>query len=631
MSFYRPKPTLTSASSSNAATQRETGPDMNSDSIVGHAAAIPAIHAEATLDAPTASTTERFDVPTKRLVQARRRELLWKQKLDHYRAVAARLARTHLPAENPFSASLFHVWRIFPKQDMAFAFAGSCFHKVHVFAFEAPNFTAGRRKFLVTSYAEFWHVYSQLLSDQRHYYEVIPDGCVCKAYFDVEFNASLNPTLDGCKAIDVLVRAIQYAFRKWFSITVARDQILDLDSTTQAKFSRHLIVNLPGAAFQSNEHVGKCLFVEWLAGQAECWRTDPSTMPAEVGIGADEVEVLFACTDKGTRTLMVDRGKRVAVEWWMCVYSRNRNFRIYLSSKQGKRVRLVASEQNSRIPKSSETGLPMRAFHHAVFLDSLICNVPFSQGVRILSWPGASAAPRRKAFTAATSSSTTSCSQGEASSPYPAVDAFILNAASAMGPPARLRRWIHFSESMCLLYDISGNRWCHNIDREHKSNGVYYVVDLSSRTWSQRCYDPDCRGFRSATSVLPNDVLQASGASEGRSRDGIAGGEIDEDDPYLLLTAEDASFLAALESLESDALPSSESALESICCETELCDSAEDLELDKVMNQVLDIVEMEARNRGSPVEHDGCNQGIKRRRRSQDGLDDDSKRECLEW
>ena len=32
--------------------------------------------------------------------------------------------------------------------------------------------------------------------------------------------------------------------------------IVELDSSTPAKFSRHLIIQIPGAAFQSNFHVG---------------------------------------------------------------------------------------------------------------------------------------------------------------------------------------------------------------------------------------------------------------------------------------------------------------------------------------------------------------------------------------
>ena len=41
-----------------------------------------------------------------------------------------------------------------------------------------------------------------------------------------------------------------------FDIEFKEDCIVELDSSTPAKFSRHVIVRIPGAAFQSNFHVG---------------------------------------------------------------------------------------------------------------------------------------------------------------------------------------------------------------------------------------------------------------------------------------------------------------------------------------------------------------------------------------
>ncbi|KAJ3054490.1 hypothetical protein HK097_001671, partial [Rhizophlyctis rosea] len=49
------------------------------------------------------------------------------------------------------------------------------------------------------------------------------------------------------------------------------------------------------------------------------------------------------------------------------------------------------------------------------------------------------------------------------------------------------------------------DRFCSNIGRQHKSNGVYYVVDLKTGVFNQRhvCYDPDCRHFRSPDICIP--------------------------------------------------------------------------------------------------------------------------------
>ena len=48
-----------------------------------------------------------------------------------------------------------------------------------------------------------------------------------------------------------------------------------------------------------------------------------------------------------------------------------------------------------------------------------------------------------------------------------------------------------------LIYEISGNRFCRNIDREHKRNNVYYVYDVTANCMYQKCHDPDCQNYRS--------------------------------------------------------------------------------------------------------------------------------------
>lgn len=54
----------------------------------------------------------------------------------------------------------------------------------------------------------------------------------------------------------------------------------------------------------------------------------------------------------------------------------------------------------------------------------------------------------------------------------------------------------------CLLYTMQGSRYCQNIRREHKSNGIYVVVDVTRRMWWQKCFDPDCANFRSPYNPL---------------------------------------------------------------------------------------------------------------------------------
>lgn len=43
------------------------------------------------------------------------------------------------------------------------------------------------------------------------------------------------------------------------------------------------------------------------------------------------------------------------------------------------------------------------------------------------------------------------------------------------GSRGLVRSWVHLADAGVLMLNIHGNRWCGNIDAEHKSNGVFYV------------------------------------------------------------------------------------------------------------------------------------------------------------
>jgi hypothetical protein len=58
-----------------------------------------------------------------------------------------------------------------------------------------------------------------------------------------------------------------------------------------------------------------------------------------------------------------------------------------------------------------------------------------------------------------------------------------------------------------IRYQILKNRYCENIGRSHKSNGIYYEINLMNHEFVQCCWDPDCRGFKSSPVVLPEKVF----------------------------------------------------------------------------------------------------------------------------
>lgn len=43
-----------------------------------------------------------------------------------------------------------------------------------------------------------------------------------------------------------------------------------------------------------------------------------------------------------------------------------------------------------------------------------------------------------------------------------------------------IRSWVHWDDIGAMLYNIKDNRWCGNINRAHKSNGIYIIADLQA-------------------------------------------------------------------------------------------------------------------------------------------------------
>ena len=73
---------------------------------------------------------------------------------------------------------------------------------------------------------------------------------------------------------------------------------------------------------------------------------------------------------------------------------------------------------------------------------------------------------------------------------------------------------MHFVNSNLMIYEIGRNRWCHKAKRAHRSNHVYYVVDMKYGVFYQKCHDPECQDFKSAEMTLPAEVNPACNDSE---------------------------------------------------------------------------------------------------------------------
>lgn len=116
-------------------------------------------------------------------------------------------------------------------------------------------------------------------------------------------------------------------------------------------------------------------------------------------------------------------------------------------------------------------------------------------------------------------------------SPFPRLEQFLLSQLQPQSPEVRIRGWTYFKEQRhgassspssasapsasppasvrhTVSFNVDGHRFCGNIGRPHRSNGVYFLLDLAARTCVQRCWDPQCRYYSSPPTAVPHWVAE---------------------------------------------------------------------------------------------------------------------------
>ncbi|CAB0004244.1 unnamed protein product [Nesidiocoris tenuis] len=341
-------------------------------------------------------------------------------------------------------------WKVFQKQEEALQFSKTAKGGLMTFAFESQD--RNGRLFLSAHPRVFWHYDVQRPASERSTYEIVTEHAVCKLYADLEFDKNANPSVDGTKLVDEFVNIVRGGLRRFWNVDCPLERILNLDSSNESKFSRHLIFD---TNFTNNYHVGA--FLKFLF-------SEPDALGKMAVVGT-----------KGNRASFCD----------LSVYSKNRHFRLFRSTKKGKNSPFVVSD-DCRFPQSTESD---------VFLFSLITNT--TEG-RVLEWKGEILKSDR--------SGPKICVQNVLParvSPFPILDDHINKIVS----PGRIFSSAYFPASRIIVFSIVGNRYCGNIGRQHKSNNVKYIVDLDRYEIYQKCFDYDCKDYRSPPTMLPSEII----------------------------------------------------------------------------------------------------------------------------
>ncbi|XP_062992387.1 DNA-directed primase/polymerase protein [Elgaria multicarinata webbii] len=465
----------------------------------------------------------------------------WEEKIKSIEELASQYKRKPLCSRykpqlsKPWQPS--SVWKLFHRQTQAFTFVKTCKEDaVHVFALER-NAAKKQRFYLVTTYTELWFYYSKHYETSlMHCYEVIPETAVCKLYFDLEFYIPTNPGANGRQMVADLIEFVCKKLDEHYAVKCSIEDVLNLDSSTEEKFSSHLIFQLQSAAFKNNIHIGnflkmilqpavlltknedamilekqvvsvsqcykattdlpKCLENQIVTKDVSqsCQLNSHKALEKQTSQWKENLDLSFLIVNgkQGGKQLFVDLG----------VYTKNRNFRLYRSSKAGNCVILDIAEDNKFVPKSVKNS----CMEEQYFLTSLICNIRFSDCSKILTWNNPK--ETREKSICLDGNIVDSCLGGCNYSPYPEIDKFVLSLVNKDNDQGGIRRWNYFSLEQLLVYDIFNYRWCKNIGRAHKSNNIMIIIDLKRENWYQKCHDPICRAenFKSECYPLPAEV-----------------------------------------------------------------------------------------------------------------------------
>lgn len=226
------------------------------------------------------------------------------------------------------------------------------------------------------------------------------------------------------------------------------------------------------------------------------------------------------------------------------MYTKNRCFRLPLSSKFGRTAVLQAHASN-------EMPLNLTALRFEMDLTSkaLVSADVSNEHVRILTHDGPCHGRRSQNHSNSIHGSGSSCGTAMdcgRSSPYPLIDAEILRIWNARAG-GKDGTWSNVSldASDCkIIYQMSkANRWCDCVGREHKSNGIFIIASWSRGVFWQRCWDAECRnaGFKSNEFPIPAIALASS----------LSGLSMDDDEEW------NAAFEQALAAVERNGKDSS--------------------------------------------------------------------------
>jgi hypothetical protein len=111
----------------------------------------------------------------------------------------------------------------------------------------------GQRKFLVSTWSRFLDECLSYTNNHGHFYEIIREHTPCRLYFDLEYPICVssgrehmltNGDVDGDAIVAKFINLVVWKLHELLGICVDDENVIVLDSSSERKFSKHIIISM---------------------------------------------------------------------------------------------------------------------------------------------------------------------------------------------------------------------------------------------------------------------------------------------------------------------------------------------------------------------------------------------------
>lgn len=312
----------------------------------------------------------------------------------------------------------------------------------------------------------------------------------CRLYFDLEYEREYNEDINEDSLLNDFYYSVSSALFSLFDIYINANNFIPLCSSRKEKFSYHYIVDMNDKIlFKSNIEIKS--FIEELY--------ENYSLPSLWVNGKDGNNSVY----------VIDKN----------VYTKNRAFRLYLSSKYNKK-QILTTPPNMINPLKLSSEKRLKFFKKTLITDfwdkeeiktykllEYKCHLDNNITPKILD-------NRINNINIFNDDDSNTIINSNNLIFQPLID--YIFSTFHNGEPRQcnsyIRNWVctYNSKTCFIVLNIEKYRWCGNINRWHKSNHIYFVVDISYGCYYQKCYDVDCSNYKSEPIPLTENIHKST-------------------------------------------------------------------------------------------------------------------------